>query len=168
MVVKCEDCREIYRIYPSFVIKGTTLTLSALIFVAFVYEYSKLVWRDIPEKFCDEHNKIAHSTIYKAVHGLGETIDYDDNKIKNTIQELHDKYLKELNTDLVFAPTMPEKSLYEHTRKREAAVRFLLSPFSVVFNNVHTEFPRLFYTYTRSVGLILSNIDPPVCMIYKK
>jgi len=139
-----------------------------LIFVAFIYEYSTLVWRDIPEKFCDENDKIAHSTIYKAVHGLGKSIDDDDKKIKDAIQKLHDKYLKELNTDLVPAPTMPEKSLYEHTRKRVAAARFLLSPFLIVFNNVHTEFPRLFYAYTRSAGLILSNIDPPVCNINKK
>jgi hypothetical protein len=168
LVVKCEACGEIYRIYPSFVIKGTTLTLTALIFVAFIYEYSKLVWRDIPEKFCDEHNRIAHSTIYKAVHGLGKSIDDHGNKIKDAIQKLHDKYVKELSIDLVSDSTIPKKSLYEHTMKREMTVRFLLSPFLIIFNNAHAEFPRIFYSFTRSAGFILSNIDPPVCNIYKK
>jgi hypothetical protein len=74
LVIKCEDCGETYRAYPSFVIKGTTLTFSALIFIAFVYEYSGLVWRYIPEQFCCNHDMIAHSTIYKAVHGLGKSI----------------------------------------------------------------------------------------------
>ena len=66
LVVKCVVCGEEYRIYPSFVLPGTTLTLSALIFVAFVYRFSELTWRDIPEKFCTEEDRISHSTLYKA------------------------------------------------------------------------------------------------------
>ena len=91
LIVKCESCGEIYRVYPSFVIKGTTLTLSAPIFIAFVYEYSTLVWRDIPEKYCDEHDKIAHSTLYKAVHELGKSL-ADNGIIKDGVRELTEKY----------------------------------------------------------------------------
>ena len=49
--IKCEACGEIFRVYPTFVISGTTLTLSALILIAFIYEYSNLLWRDLPENF---------------------------------------------------------------------------------------------------------------------
>jgi len=168
LVVKCEDCGETYRIYPSFVIKGTTLTLSALIFIAFVYEYSGLVWRDIPEQFCCEHDMIAHSTIYKAVHGLGKSIADSDNKIRDAVQNLYDRYLKESNIELLAAPWPPEKSLYEHTRKREVAIRFLLSSFLIAFNRSPLDFLRIFYEYIRAYGFVLSNADPPVSKIYNK
>ncbi|HCR82217.1 MAG TPA: hypothetical protein DIW07_02190 [Lachnospiraceae bacterium] len=168
MVIKCEDCGETYRAYPSFVIKGTTLTLSALIFIAFVYEYSGLVWRDIPEQFCCKHDMIAHSTIYKAVHGLGKSIADSDNKIRDAVQNLYDRYLKESNIELLAAPWPLEKSLYEHTRKREVAIRFLLSSFLIAFYSSRLDFLQLFYLYVRSYRLVLSNTDPPVCNIYKK
>jgi hypothetical protein len=89
---------------------------------------------------------IAHSTIYKAVHGLGKS--FSDNKIRDAVQNLYDRY--------------------EHTRKYEVAIRFLLSSFLITFDSSRLDFLRLFYVYIRSYRLVLSNTDPPVCNIYKK
>jgi hypothetical protein len=76
-VFACSQCGQFIKVIPSFIQPGTTLTLPALIFVAFAYEFSSLTWRDLPQKFCAEDNRIAHSTLYKAVHGLGRLIHSD-------------------------------------------------------------------------------------------
>ncbi len=136
--------------------------------MAFVYEYSELSWRDIPDKFCDEKEKIAHSTLYRAVHGLGKGIFENGNKIQDAINALRERYLKDLNRDVLPKPWPLEKSLYDHTKKREAGVRLFLTPFLIAFDSEHTDFLRLFYAYIRAVKTILSNADPPVCKIYTK
>jgi len=164
-IVRCEICGEKYRIYPSFIIKGTTLTLTALIFIAFIYEYSDLVWRDIPEKFCDEHNRIAHSTLYRAVHGLGKSIGDSDNKIRDAVRDLANRYLSSAERVSVWPP---DKSLYEHTHRRETALREVLLPLAASFKFADYSFSRLFYTYIKLVRTILSGVDPPIKSIYKK
>jgi hypothetical protein len=167
LILKCDSCGEVYRVYPSFVIEGTTLTLPALIFVAFAYEYSYLTWRDLPEKFCEEHNRIAHSTLYKAVHGLGKSIADSDNGIKDAIKQLADKYIPVAKEPAQVSVWPAEKSLHEHTLKREAAVRALLVPLvSCCITNY--DFTRLFYAFIRTVRTILSDADPPVYRLYIK
>jgi hypothetical protein len=76
-VLRCCQCGQFIKVIPSFLQQGTKLTLPALILVAFAYEFSALTWRDLPEKFCTPYNRIAHSTLYKAVHGLGRLIHSD-------------------------------------------------------------------------------------------
>jgi hypothetical protein len=167
-IVQCEICGEVYRVYPSFIIKGTTLTFSALIFVAFIYEKSDLVWRDIPEKFCDEYNQIAHSTLYKAVHGLGKSITDNENKIRDGIRDFFNRYLSLPEKESEVSVWPSEKSLHEHTLRREAALRELLLPLAAFFKFMDYSFFRLFYTYIRPVRTILSGVDPPVGRLYKK
>lgn len=164
LVVKCVVCGEEYRIYPSFVLPGTTLTLSALIFVAFVYRFSELTWRDIPEKFCTEEDRISHSTLYKAVHGLGKSILVQEEKIREGVQKLHAACHPKNGAALPGSPRM--KALYDHTRGREGAVNKILLPLS---HHCLTEslFSRAFYTYLRPLRLILSSLSPPISIIYK-
>jgi hypothetical protein len=144
---------------------GTTLTLSALIFVAFVYGSSELVWRDIPEKFCTEEDRIAHSTLYKAVHGLGKSILVQEEKVWEEIKKLQTAYLPKNEVSLPGRPRI--KALYEHTRKREAAVHRILLPLSY---HCMTEplFARVFYAYLRPLRLISSSLDPPIRKLYNK
>jgi len=84
----CTECNQQLKIFPSFCLRGTTLTLQALAFIGFVYETTELTWRDLPEMLCDPHNKIAHSTLYKAVHSTGKLM-----ATEQEIQKLHLKYL---------------------------------------------------------------------------
>jgi hypothetical protein len=70
--VKNDCCDNKFRIKPSFMVKGTRLTLEALVFCAFAYEIGGLTWRRLVDKFCKNEDIIAHSTLYRAVHGLGE------------------------------------------------------------------------------------------------
>lgn len=163
-VIKC-TCGEEYRIYPSFVLKGSTLTLPALIFVAFAYGSSELTWRDIPGKICTEEDRIAHSTLYKAVHGLGKSMLVQKEKIREGIQKLHAAYLPQNEAAL---PGLPRtKALYEYTREREAAVHRILLPLSC-HRLTEPLFTGAFYTYLRPLRLISSSLDPPVLKLYNK
>jgi len=136
-----------------------------LVFIAFVYESSGLTWRDIPEKFCAEEDRIAHSTLYKAVHGLGKSMLAQKEKIREGIQKLHAAFLPQNGVALPGRPRI--KALYEHTREREAAVQRILLPLSYI---CPTEpfFARIFYTYIRPLRLISSSLDPPVWKLYNK
>ena len=89
-------------------------------------------------------------------------------RIQDAINALRERYLKDLNRDVLPKPWPLEKSLYDHTKKREAGVRLFLTPFLIAFDSEHTDFLRLFYAYIRAVKTILSNADPPVCKIYTK
>gem|GEM_PF-4588938 len=84
----------------------------------------------MPEKFCDENNKIAHSTLYKAVHGLGKSIIETNDQARKELKALLDEYLpatKESDSSWPLA-----KSLYEHTINRENAIRKTLFPDSQI------------------------------------
>ncbi len=162
-MVKCESCNEKCRVYPSFIVKGTTLTLSALIFIAFVYKTSDLSLRKIPQNFCDKNNRIAHSTIYRAIHGLGKSI-ADNDKIRDSIREIKNRYLPLIEECKVFR--MPEKSLYEHTLRRESALRELLLPLANLRFEPHL--CKIFYRYIRVSRTVLSGLDPPVSSIYAR
>ena len=122
-VLRCSQCGEHIKVIPSFIQQGTTLTLPALIFVSFAYEFSDLTWRDLPEKFCDEDNRIAHSTLYKAVHGLGRLINSDAE-----FRQLCEQHLPSVKTvpNWSIPNWPPPKSIYTHTVMREKGVRFLI------------------------------------------
>jgi hypothetical protein len=163
--VKCVDCGEEYRIYPSFVLPGTTLTQMALIFISFAYETSLLTWREIPEKFCTQRDKIAHSTLYRACHGLGKSILLQSEKIQEEIKKLYATYVPHDNT--ILPGTHNIKTLYQHTQKRAEALYSILLPLSYYcLGNQY--FSRAFYTYLRPLRLISSSLDPPVLKLYEK
>lgn len=163
LFVKCQACQKKFPIYPSFVIKGTTLTFSALVFCAFAYECSDLKWRDLPEKFCKEHDKIAHSTIFKAVQGIGKCMADDCNEMQEGVAELAKRYSPADKSTVEITPAIHEKSVTEHTIRRERAVREMVSPLAATgFRN----FVHFFYTYIRALRKILSGSDPPVRRIY--
>jgi hypothetical protein len=163
--VKCIDCGEEYRVYPSLVLPGTTLTQPALIFISFVYETSLLTWRDIPEKFCSERDKIAHSTLYKACHGLGKGILLQSERIQEGIRKLYATYAPYENT--ILSGTHNIKTLYQHTRERAEALYSILLPLSYCYHGKQ-HFKRAFYTHLRPLRLILSSLDPPVLKLYVK
>jgi hypothetical protein len=88
----CNSCIAESRVYPSFVMEGTTLTIQALIFITYVHATSTLTWRDMPEKFCSATNRIAHSTLYTAVHGLGKSLLIQADRVAEGLRRLHATY----------------------------------------------------------------------------
>jgi len=160
LIVECLACGEKFRVYPSFVVEGTTLTQSALIFIAFAYESSDLTWRDLPEKFCDQNNKIAHSTLYKAVHGLGKSI-LENEQVRKELNALTAKYLPAKEEPTSNWP--PPKSLSERTINRENALRETIYP----LNDPTVSFTHFFYRYLRQLSTVLSLLNPPVQLIYQ-
>ncbi len=162
ILIKCDLCGEMHRVYPSFLLKGTTLTQSTLIFIAFIYESSNLTWREIPDKFCDAANKIAHSTLFKAVHGLGKSL-CDNIKIRGAVAEFVSRYLP---------PTLGEawpadKSRYGHTLKHEHSLRKILLPLLHLKFSYET-FTSFFFKYLRPLRTILSNLSPPISQLYSR
>jgi len=162
--IKC-SCGERYWVYPSFYMEGTKLTLTALIFIAYAYTYSELTWRDIPEKFCAEEDKISHSALYKAVHGYGKSMLIQKDKIDEGVQKLHANYQMQKESADTEKPR--QKALYEHTREREGAVQSILLPLSYHCKN-EPIYTKAFYAYLRPLRLISSALDPPVLNIYSK
>lgn len=161
VIIKCDLCGEVFRIYPSFVLRGTTLTFSALIFVAFARESSNLKWRSIPDKFCNEENKIAHSTLFKAVHGLGKSLTECNKKIREAVEELINQYRSPVLDEESNSTWPPQKARYEHTLKQEASLREMLFPLAYLKYRYDT-LAKLFFTYLRSLKIVLSGLSPPV------
>lgn len=164
-IVKCTTCGKIYSVYPSFVLEGTTLTLPALLFISFAYETSDLTWREIPEKFCTPTDKIAHSTPYKAVHGIGKSVQVNEAIVQERIRNLKTAYLEQPVSDP--AIQLHQKSLFEHTQEREKFIQILIYPLSQLCRTV-TPFIRIFYLYLQWLEVICSGLDPPVVRLYKQ
>lgn len=181
--IKCDSCGTVSRAYPSFAIVGTTLTLQALIFIAYVYSTSTLTWRDMPEKFCPEADRIAHSTLYKAVHGLGKSLLIQSEKVQEWLHKLHSAYAYAsgnmtgaLSSDLSgnlsditkWTTGLPLfKARLLHTCARERALHDLILPLSRLMVS-EPLFPRAFFVFIRPARLIQSALSPPIHALYPK
>ncbi len=159
-VLRYSQCAEHIKVIPSFIQQGTTLTLPALIFVAFAYEFSDLTWRDIPQTFCAEDNRIAHSTLYKAIHGLGRFIQTDS--------EFRQLCLQHLPT-LKIVPSWPipnwppPKSIYIHTVIREKEVRLLIRFLRPHYQHI----PEVFDRFVIALERVFVNSNQQVLVLYK-
>jgi hypothetical protein len=161
----CNVCGKPVKIVPAFMVEGTTLTLSALAFIAFAYESSTLTWRDLPDKFCDQENKIAHSTLYKAVHSMGklfmECVE---------VQKLFERYLS--FPCVAVGNCHPEasgwpssKSEHPHTIAREDGARTLLTQLlSTISSN--TAFINSYLRYLERLNLLLIELNRPLPKLY--
>ena len=122
VLVRCQDCKTYYLVYPSFIVSGTRLTIQALVFIGFVYEKSDLTWRGIVDHFCDSGDRIAYRTLYRAVHSLGLLLISSEPSYRVAEEYLMRFQIPELSEN--FWP--PLKSRYEHTRQREGSIRHFL------------------------------------------
>jgi len=160
-ILCCSKCGEHVKVIPSFMQAGTTLTLPALIFVAFAYEFSDLTWRDLPQKFCAEDNRIAHSTLYKAVHGLGRLIQTDSEFRQRCLEYL--PVLKSIPSWPI--PNWPPpKSIYSHTVLREKGVRLLIRSLRSYDQHISEVFDRFVIVLER----MFVNSNQQIPLLYKK
>ena len=157
VLISCDVCGEMHRLYPSFMLKGTTLTLSALVFIAYIYESSDLTWREIPEKFCKAADRIAHSTLFKAVHGLGQSL-VENERIRGAVAELANRYP-------ALQSWPPVKSRHAHTLNREHSLRDLLWPL-IPYKSTES-FTAFFFQYLRPLRMLLSGLSPPISRLYQ-
>ena len=162
--MRCCVCDKPVKVIPAFIVQGTTLALSALIFLAFVYENKPLTWRSLPEKFCKEGHKIAHSTIYRAVHGLGKNLLEDEE-----VRELYTQWAISFRLLPQTAETVwpSEKSQHPHTRRREDTVRNLLVLFLCLIRR-YTEFTDLFLRFMELIHLLFSRMKKHVERLYTR
>ena len=159
-VLRCNQCGEQIKVIPSFIQQGTTLTLPALIFVAFTYEFSDLTWRDLPQMFCAEDNRIAHSTLYKAVHGLGRLIQTDSEFRQLCLQNL--PTLKSVPSWPI-SSWPPPKSIYVHTVLREKGVRLLIRS----LRSFHQHISEVFDRFVIALERVFVNSNKHVPALYK-
>lgn len=150
-IIKCAVCGESFRVIPSFIIKGTILTITALVFVAFAYECkdSGLTWRLIINKFCKDTEKLSHSTIYTAVHKFGSLIAESEffNKLKSLIPSIPEQIDHEVDRTSL-------KSKYEHTQKREKGVLKVTCLLELILSN-GKGFLSIFLRYTEALQYLL-------------
>lgn len=182
----CNSCIAESRVYPSFVMEGTTLTIQALIFITYVHATSTLTWRDMPEKFCSATNRIAHSTLYTAVHGLGKSLLIQADRVAEGLRRLHATYddasgtlsgsLSDARTQAVSGtpsnvPTqtisgvLHVKARLPHTRARERALHLLILPLSRL-RVLEPLFLRAFLMFIKPVRVIQSALSPPIYKLY--
>jgi hypothetical protein len=164
-IIRCIKCNKPVKVIPAFIIGGTTLTLPTLVFIAFVYEFSYLVWRGIPENFCTENDKIAHSTLYKAVHGMGRLLLTNEDA-----QKILDKYMSFLpDTHDINGAEIPDwpkkKSLRPHTQERENAVRILLTVLLCALLT-NTCFIPSFIRYIDQIHLLFMKLNKRLVKLY--
>jgi hypothetical protein len=160
----CTECQEQLKIFPSFCLRGTTLTLQALAFIGFVYETTELTWRDLPEMLCDSHNKIAHSTLYKAVHSTGKLM-----ATEQEIQKLHLKYLPSNNPVQANPPLVwpAPKSIFTHTVAREQGIRLFLKNL-LPGKSLRLKFQTYFYRWINSANRVFATWGKAINGIYSQ
>ncbi|MCL6479302.1 MAG: hypothetical protein K6T65_12995 [Peptococcaceae bacterium] len=160
-ILRCKQCGERIKVIPSFIQPGTTLTLPALILVALAYEFSSLTWRDLTQKFCEANNRIAHSTLYKAVHGLGRLIQSDLEFRKQCQQHL--PAIKDF-PGWPIPNWPPPKSIYVHTVIREKGVRLLLRSLWPY----HQHIPEIFDRWVIALERLFIKSKKQIPALYKK
>jgi hypothetical protein len=160
----CTACALQIKIFPSFCLRGTTLTIQALAFIGFVYETTELTWRDLPEMLCDANNKIAHSTLYKAVHSAGKLM-----ATEQQIQKLHLKHLPSNNPDQSNPPSLwpPPKSIFTYTVAREKGIRLFLTNL-LPGKLKRLNFQAYFYRYINFLNRIFAAWNKAINNIYSK
>ena len=162
-VVKCEKCCEYYRVDTCFIMKGTTLTITALVFCAYAHECrtSSLVWRKIIDRFCKGLERLSHSTVFNAVKKFADLIAEHDlyKKLIFNVPNLADFESDEENQ-----PTL--KSRYEHTRKREKHVLSILSLLVVMLEN-EGSFASTFSRYMEVLQYLLKPHKFSLPIIYR-
>jgi hypothetical protein len=105
-------------------------------------------------------NKIAHSTLFKAVHGFGKSL-MGNNKIREAVAELASRY-----QPCALDEAWPgEKSRYAHTLGHEQSLREILLPLLKISYDAFTSY---FFKYLRSLRTILSGLSPPIIKLYPR
>lgn len=156
--VTCSTCGAKCKVLPLFILPGTSLTVRALAVVAMVYEATGISWRKLVDKLCREFECIAHSTLFRAVRGLGKSLlvqevmeQFEDSLM--IVEEKREQHWRSL------------KSIKEHTIAEEGTVRVLLGAllprlsnkdfllaFSRYINKLHRTF--------RKIGISLAKLYP--------
>ena len=118
-VLICTVCNCEVRLRPSFMLKGTRLTLDAVVFVTLAREAGGLKWRAMLELFCANHDRCAHSTLYIAVHKVGKSFHEQARELARRFCPAHADPAFEIKGNGFSAPT----ACFRHTWERELGAR---------------------------------------------
>jgi hypothetical protein len=119
---------------------------------------SELTWRGIVDRFCDSKERIAHSTLYRAVHSLGLL---GNESAYDVAEEYLMRFqIPELSEDM----WPPLKSRYEHTQQREESLRRFLQLLHLLL--LASGFAAAFFRYLSQVHLFFSQISQSLPRLY--
>lgn len=154
--ITCIVCDVSCILLPSFVLPGTRLTVTAVAVVALLYEATTISLRAMAEKLCDPFECIAHSTLFRALRGLGQSL-----QVQEVMGQLMAAGAAEEETGWG-----PAKARLPHTVKEESAVRKLLTPLwrhYVLQTRFHQRLLRYLdglYTLFHTLHIAVSRIYP--------
>ncbi len=166
LVMKCPKCGQHFYVIPSFIVKGTTLTLRTILFVILLYESGlhfkeKCTWRLLADTLRGG-TKIVHSVLYKAVHALGLTIESDQE-----IQRLMLLYPEIFpQTEEVKEAWPPEKSIKKSTKKRELGARRILTEVYLAYCKKSSLFGSLLAKLQEKIAGIFTDFGIVLATLY--
>lgn len=161
LVMRCPICGNHFYVFPSFITKGTTLTLRAILFIAMVYESGQITWRGLAGTL-GANESIAHSVLYMGVHALGKTI--EDSQEMQRLMCLYPEIFPQ--TEEVEEIWPPKKSIKENTKKRELGVRRVLTGLYQTFCKTNTLFKTYFDKLQEKVAGIFTDFGITLATLY--
>lgn len=166
-VLVCMACGLRVRLTPSFILKGTRLTLEALVFVTFAKEVGGLKWRTMPELFCAADERCAHSTLYMAVHKIGKLFSKEVGELSRRFTPPGAEHVSDLLHVPVRGGGFPAPSaLFRHTLKRELGARFLVTPLLPGGRFGPARFDELFYRHVDAWSRVMANWKKSLPKLY--
>ncbi len=161
LVMRCPKCGYHVYVFPSFIIKGTTLTLRTILYIAMVYESTDITWRDLA-KILGGDVAIAHSVLYIAVHALGKTVE-NDQEMQRLMSLYPEIFPQKEEVEEVWPP---EKSVKENTKKRELGVRRVLTGLIRGFRREKSFFDTLFNKLQEKLAGIFTDFGITLATLY--
>lgn len=112
------------------------------------------------DRFCENEDRIAHSTLYRAVHSLGLLLTSSKPAYRIAEEYLMRFQIPQLGADI----WSPLKSRYEHTRQRECGIRHFLQVLCLLL--LASGFAAAFFRYLSQVHLFFSQFSQPLPQLY--
>lgn len=166
-VLVCTICGHKVRLRPSFLLKGTRLTLDAVVFVTFAREVGGLTWRAMPELFCADYDKCAHSTLYIAVHKIGKLFSEQVMELSQRFDPSGTGRATDIfHVTIRYVGFAAPTSRFRHTLEREMGARRLVVKLLPEGRFGPTKFSELFYQHVDNWNMAAVNWKEPLPRIY--
>lgn len=159
-IATCQICEHDVKILPSFIVEGTILTYMALIFIALMYETQEVSWRKLERRLRGQGDHLSHSTLFKGVQRLGETL-----KDQTLLQKAFFKVFPAPHSK-AGTGWPEEKSLKSHTLERERTNRTFLQPLKNILTHNKETLTQLFRRTLRTLLTYLNKSFSKLLPIY--
>jgi len=170
LIGECSKCGCKIKVIPSFMVKGTRLTLEALCLVTVAKEVSGLSWRNLRDLLCDGVDGwCAHSTLYEAVHRVGKFLAESKEELFELCRQLQPPpELTVLKTESTEDGFCAPSARLDHTLAREMGARCLVSGLVAEGRSRLSKFIGFFFDHLRRWSLVWSVWRKPIPLLYQR